>query len=196
MQNWNKKTPDDFIFSVKASRIITHLKKFRDCEQLMSDLYNVCEQGLQNKLGCILFQLPPSIQYSEEMLNLVIQNLDPRFKNVVEFRHESWWKKKVYDLLSEANIIFCTVSHPALAETLIVNNTTIYVRLHGTPKMFYSNYDSKYLNNLHRTILGKKKIQEVYVYFNNTAGNAGILNAVAFKKLSDYMLRFSHRIYS
>ncbi|MES2622533.1 MAG: DUF72 domain-containing protein, partial [Bacteroidota bacterium] len=151
LQAWYKKSPEGFVFSVKAPKLITHMKKFTECERLMDDFYTACEEGLENKLACTLFQLPPSIIYSEEKLNQILHLLKPAFKNIIEFRHKSWWSKKVYDRLAEQGITFCTVSHPTLPETIIANTSTAYIRLHGTPRMFYSDYSTEQLNQLYQS---------------------------------------------
>ena len=85
LDNWRVKSPADFRFAVKAPRAITHYKKFNDVVDLMSSFYNTARDGLQEKLGCILFQLPPNFHYSEEHLQRIIDNLDSSFLNVVEF---------------------------------------------------------------------------------------------------------------
>lgn len=180
---WYKKSPEGFLFCVKAPRLITHYKKFNECERLIEDFYQACDNGLTDKLACTLFQLPPQVQYSEEMLSLIIKSLNPSYKNVVEFRHESWCKKKVQDELAANNIIFCTMSHPKMPEKLVVNSPTVYVRLHGVPRMFYSDYSYEYLNNLYLSILKKKKVKEAFIFFNNTAGEAGILNAQTMRNM-------------
>lgn len=178
-ENWYKKAPEHFIFSVKAPKEITHIKKFTDCEELISDFYTICDTGLKDKLGCVLFQFPPNYSFSEEKLQNIINNLNPKFKNVIEFRHESWWIDKVWDLFMKNNITFCSVSHPQLPETIFDKCPLIYIRLHGTPKMFYSGYSSEQLND----IKNKTKGKNAFVYFNNTAGEEGILNALELKKI-------------
>ncbi|MDR7210833.1 DUF72 domain-containing protein [Flavobacterium piscis] len=177
--NWYKKAPDDFIFSVKVPKEITHIKKFTDCSSLISDFYTICETGLKEKLGCILFQLPPSYDYSKERLNLIIMSLDPKFKNVIEFRHESWWNEEVWEAFLVNNITFCSVSYPKLPETIFTEFPLLYIRLHGNLKLFYSGYSPTELSHI------KNKIKEknAFVYFNNTAGTEGILNALEFKKI-------------
>jgi len=183
LHTWYKKSPDGFVFSVKAPKMITHMKKFIDCQRLIEDFYSACELGLENKLGCILFQLPPSIVYDEEKLELIINLLNPVFKNVIEFRHKSWWSKKVYDHLTEKGITFCSVSHPTLPDTVIANTSLAYIRLHGTPRMFYSDYSTPQLEQLRQSIFRKKKVKEAFVYFNNTASTAGVLNAQQLQKM-------------
>ena len=182
-QGWYNKSPDDFLFSVKAPRLITHLKKFNDCTRFISDFYLTCEKGLKEKLGCVLFQLPPNIHYSEEKLEKIADSLDPAFNNVIEFRHPSWWNEDVYKYLEERNLIFCSVSHPKLPEDIITTTQTAYIRLHGKPEMFYSDYSHKFLKDLADNVLKNEKTKEAFIYFNNTAGTAGILNALELQKM-------------
>jgi uncharacterized protein YecE (DUF72 family) len=177
--NWYKKTPKDFIFSVKAPKEITHTKKFIDCKELIADFYTVCDTGLKDKLGCVLFQFPPSYSYSEERLYTILSNLDTKFENVIEFRHESWWIDTVWTAFIKNNITFCSVSHPQLPKTIFDTFPLLYIRLHGSPKMFYSGYSEEEL----MVIKNKIETNYAYVYFNNTASTEGILNALELKKL-------------
>ena len=177
LQTWYDKSPEGFLFSIKVPKTITHINKFKECEEQINDFYAVCAEGLQNKLGCILFQLPPSIHFSEEKLLQITNSLNPQFKNVIEFRHESWWTQGVYDTLRDKQVIFCSVSHPTLPATIIANMETVYIRLHGNIEMFYSNYSIEQLKDLYDTVAQQKKIKEAYIYFNNTASTAGVLNA-------------------
>lgn len=183
MTNWYNKAPDGFIYAVKAPKQITHIKKFIDCQEEIDQFYTICKEGLHEKLGCILFQLPPSFSYSEERLNLIITSLNPDFKNVVEFRNESWWRQDVCDALAVSGITFCTVNYPKLPTAVVATTTTGYVRLHGNPRLFYSEYSIDELQLLYEDISTKKKLKEVFIYFNNTASSAAIINAQQFKKL-------------
>ncbi|MFH7015399.1 DUF72 domain-containing protein [Flavobacterium sp. FlaQc-47] len=178
-QNWYNKTPENFIFSVKAPKEITHIKKFNDCQDRISEFYNVCETGLKEKLGCILFQFPPSYQFSIEKLHQIIDNLDLKFKNVIEFRHISWWNEEVWNAFKTNNITFCSVSHPQLPDTIFTDFPLIFIRFHGKPKMFYSSYSPEELLYVKDVIYSKS----AFVYFNNTASEAGILNALELKHM-------------
>ncbi|MGV3631008.1 MAG: DUF72 domain-containing protein [Bacteroidota bacterium] len=182
MQSWYAKVPEDFSFSVKVPKTITHLKKLNDCAELLDDFYSVCREGLQDKLACILFQFPPSMKYSDEMLEKVCASLKPGFRNVVEFRHESWWNEQVYKTLRENKISFCSISHPSLPDTIIATTETAYIRLHGTPRMFYSDYSEETLDKLLQSIRQQPEIRESFIYFNNTAAEAGILNALSVEE--------------
>lgn len=177
LTNWYKKSPDGFIYSVKAPKLITHIKKFVDCKPEIEEFFSLCKQGLNDKLGCILFQLPPSFHYSLEKLDLIIESMNPDFKTAIEFRHQSWWSQEVYDQLAKNNISFCSVSHPTMPTDIIATSSVGYVRLHGIPKMFYSEYSHTDLIKLHDAIIDKNLFEQVFIYFNNTASEAGVLNA-------------------
>lgn len=184
MENWYLKTPEDFLFSVKAPKEITHFKKFIGCEELIKDFYEVCKNGLKHKLGSILFQFPPSYHYSPENLDFIISQLDSEYQNVIEFRHESWWIPKVWTALAKNNITFCSVSHPQLPETIFTEFATVYIRFHGRERMFYSSYSTKELTAVNTIISKTNNTQPTFIYFNNTASTAGILNALEIKKLA------------
>ena len=181
---WYKKSPEGFIFSVKAPKQITHIKKFVESEREIGDFYVACREGLKDKLGCVLFQLPPSFHYTSERLKLIISNLSPDFKNVIEFRNQSWWTQEVYDALTQNKLIFCSVNYPGLPTTVIGTSSTGYIRLHGNPELFYSKYSAEALSKTHDEIRAANKLKEVFIYFNNTASTAGILNALTFKQVS------------
>lgn len=179
LSNWFNKTPDNFLLSVKAPKEITHIRKFIECKKQLEDFYSRCAEGLQHKLACVLFQFPPSYHYSPERLEFIISKLNLQFKNVIEFRHESWWIPEVVNELGKNNITLCSVSHPQLPDTIFNDSPLIYVRLHGKTKMFYSSYSSEELERLADLISNKK----AFVYFNNTASTSGILNALEMKTL-------------
>lgn len=175
---WHKKAPDGFVFSAKVPRSITHYKKFEGTEQLVADFYKVIRDGLQEKLGAVLFQLPPQTVYSEDKLQKILRQVDPSFTNVIEFRHSSWWRQDVIDQLARNNISFCGVSFPKIPyDDAVVNIPVVYYRFHGVPVLFYSEYDTAFLEKIVMQISEKDLAQTVYLYFNNTASMAAIGNA-------------------
>ncbi|MDR6762221.1 uncharacterized protein YecE (DUF72 family) [Flavobacterium sp. 2755] len=177
--NWYNKAPENFLFSVKAPKEITHIKQFSDCENLLSEFYNVCENGLKEKLACVLFQFPPSYYFTSERLQQIISNLDLKFQNVIEFRHKSWWNQEVWDAFMVNNITFCSVSHPQLPQTIFTDFPLVYIRLHGIPQMFYSSYSLEELLQIKNIT----NLKSGFMYFNNTASQAGILNALEMKRI-------------
>lgn len=183
LQNWNQKTPGNFSFAVKAPRLVTHYKKFDACEPLLADFYGTVQKGLQEKLACILFQLPAQLSYSEALLQKIVRQLDPAFTNVVEFRHSSWWQPLVYEVLSYHHISFCSISHPQLPNEVISNTDVVYYRFHGVPQLYYSSYDQTFLEQVITAIKNAKHTAQAFVYFNNTAATAAIQNAQYVKQL-------------
>ncbi|WP_343585771.1 DUF72 domain-containing protein [Flavobacterium sp.] len=179
-QNWHNKTPDFFIFSIKVPKEITHIKKLIDCESRLNDFYNICKEGMNDKLGAILFQFPPSYAFSKEKLGAILGILNYDFKNVVEFRHESWWNDEVWNAFKANNITFCSVSHPNLPQTIFKDFPMLYIRFHGIPRLFHSSYSTEELQYINHKIHSKKG----FVYFNNTASEAGILNALELKRMT------------
>lgn len=180
---WYDKSPLTFQFSVKVFQEITHERKFTDCEDLIHDFYTNAEKGLKEKLGCVLFQLPPSFQYSEDALTLICKATNPSFRNVMEFRHASWWRQNVYDRLGERNISFCSISYPKLPETIVFNTDFPYVRMHGVPKLYYSGYSDETLKTLADRLNEDPKIHQGFIYFNNTAAAEAITNARQLRQM-------------
>ena len=185
LQNWYRKAPDDFIFSVKVPKAITHESRFEGSQSLAMEFYDMLSLGLAEKLGPVLYQLPPSITYTPEMLEAIISHIDENFKNVIEFRHISWWRKEVIQTLTDRGISFCGVSFPGLIADVMTNTPTAYYRFHGVPKLYYSEYDDTFLEKVVQTLHGDKKVKEAFLYFNNTAAAAALQNARYVQELVD-----------
>lgn len=173
---WYGKAPPDFVFSVKVPKIITHLQKFKGTEKQLKDFYIIGREGLKEKLGPVLFQLPPSLEYNEGLLQNMLGQMDILYQNVIEFRHISWWRSNVFAMLKEAMVVFCGVSYPGLLSDAVTDLPTSYYRLHGVPKLYHSAYDEGFLNRTAKQI-ATGKTREAFVYFNNTAAGAAIENA-------------------
>ena len=177
LQAWYDKAPDGFVFSAKVPRWITHYRRFEETERMLGDFYGLLKDGLKEKMGVVLFQLPGQFAYSTEKLHKIIAQLDYSFTNVIEFRNEGWWRKDVMQLLKKNNIGFCGVSFPKLPEDAVINTTMPYYRFHGVPKLFYSQYSKAFVKKVYEQLAAKKSAKTIYVYFNNTATQAAINNA-------------------
>ncbi|MCB2379263.1 DUF72 domain-containing protein [Hymenobacter sp. BT635] len=177
VENWYSISPAGFVFSVKAPRLITHYKQFHDCAQLLADFYGTMQEGLREKLGPVLFQLPPRLAYSQERLQRIVESLDPAFANVLEFRHPSWWEGPVFQELARRNISFCGQSHPALPTDVIANAPVLYYRLHGVPELYKSPYSEPELVQLAERIKQESGVKQAYIYFNNDIDTSAIRNA-------------------
>jgi len=188
-QNWYKITPADFIFSVKASRFITHIKRLfgvKEAWQVFLD--NTL--NLKEKLGPILFQFPPSFKATdenlkrlEEFLKLIIAQ---PLRYAFEFRDKSWCDKKVYNLLKKYNLAWVIADSPRYPRADEVTANFVYIRLHGSKVLFASKYTKKELEDLAQKIKKwlKQKL-DVYVYFNNDAYGYAIENAKELLKLME-----------
>jgi uncharacterized protein YecE (DUF72 family) len=182
-ESWFNRSPDDFKFTVKAPRLITHFKRFRNITTEISDFYDLVSKGLSHKLGCILFQLHPKFDYTEEHLALLLRHLDPAFKNVIEFRHPSWWQKPVYMALKKANVAFCSISYPNLPDDIVKTSPVIYYRFHGVPRLYLSSYSIEKLAEVYEGIKSQRGVQEVYAYFNNDIDVHAIANGKTLQEL-------------
>lgn len=177
LQSWLQRSPEDFKFSVKGPRLISHYKMFIDCESMLGDFYASVYEGLMDKLGCVLFQLPSRFIYSEENLNRIIQSLNPAFDNVIELRDKSWWNKKVYTALKKNKISYCGISHPTLPNDVVKNHSILYYRFHGAPTLYKSEYKKGFIKEITEEIKSAGRFKEAYIYFNNTWGTGAIANA-------------------
>ena len=177
LQGWYQKAPEGFIFSAKVPRWITHYRKFEETERMLGDFYGLLKEGLKEKMGCVLFQLPGNFAYSKNKLEKMIGQVDLSFANVIEFRNEQWWRKEVMQQLKTNNIAFCGVSYPKLPDDAVINTPTPYYRFHGVPKLFYSEYPKAFIRNIFTQLNEKRSAKTIYVYFNNTATQAALNNA-------------------
>jgi uncharacterized protein YecE (DUF72 family) len=180
---WFEKSPNDFLFTIKAPRLITHYKKFNDVTSLVNDFYGTIREGLQHKLGCVLFQMPPSYSFTPERLEQIIQNMDPNFNNVLEFRHGTWWSPLVFNTLTNHHITFSGHSYPsALPDDLIQNTDPVYYRFHGKPVLYKSLYSEQEMEDFASGVDLHKK--QAFIYFNNTWGNSALINARQLQALT------------
>ncbi len=148
---------------------------------MLNDFYTSIRDGLKDKLGPVLFQLAPKWYYTDERLDLVVNSMRKGFTNVIEFRHDSWWTKKVYQRFKKEGLVFCGISHPTLPGDPIVTNKTAYYRFHGVPQLYYTAYKKSVLKKIGDALGADKNVKNVFIYFNNTATVGAIENAVWLK---------------
>jgi uncharacterized protein YecE (DUF72 family) len=185
IKSWVRRSPENFRFTVKAPRLITHYKKLHDVVKEAQDFYHILHKGLGDKLGPVLFQLHPRFEYSEEHLERVLRVVDPSFTNVIEFRHASWWHDHVFKALKQSSITFCSISYPSLPDDVIKTTPVMYYRFHGVPQLYKSSYEAESLNQIVKNIKLSKGIEDVYLYFNNDIDVAAIHNAKTIQQIAD-----------
>jgi len=182
LKGWLDKTPSNFSFTLKANRQITHYKKLQDVKGDLRYFYLLAD-SLQERLGCILFQLPPSLTKNLDLFQDFLSHLSPSHKNVIEFRHESWFSEDVYSLLRSHNVIFCVVSSPELPDHIVETAETSYFRFHGRIGWYKYNYTDEELKDWAEAIQ-KTKSKDCFIYFNNDYHAYAVANC---KKLGEYL---------
>jgi uncharacterized protein YecE (DUF72 family) len=181
--NWALQTPDNFVFTVKASKYITHIKKLVDCLEPLKKLLDAA-LGLGSKLGLFLFQLPPNLKKNviklEDFLKIIPKNL----RYVFEFRNESWFCDEVYHLLNDFGAGITISSSPDFPYHEIITGNFCYIRMHGSAQLYSSSYSRKELK-MFSTIIKQnlKKNINTYVYFNNDVFGYAVENAMELIKL-------------
>ena len=173
---------DQVIFGLlTTSELITHTKRFQGTKTLIRD-FGLVADLLGQRMGCFLFQLPPSFHYTRGRLASIVSQLDPARRNVVEFRHRSWWNARVVDAFRDAGIVFCSSSGPRLPDELMCTSDEVYVRFHGTKHWYRHDYTMAELT------VWANRIQQcgarrVWAYFNNDRDGFAIKNARCLLKL-------------
>ncbi len=175
----------DMIYTVKASELITHIRKFEGTETLVRDFGYIADL-LGERMGCFLFQLPPSYDYSPERLRNILGQLDPARRNVVEFRHASWWNDEVYAAFRDAGAIFCSCSGPRLPDPVVRTADDIYVRFHGVEYWYRHDYSDEELSDWARRIRDVDA-KRVWIYFNNDFNGYAIKNATTLAEILSAM---------
>jgi len=184
LRRWKKKAPEGFVFTLKAFRVITHLKKLKNAQEEVESFLNEASV-LEKNLGSILFQLPPSLKCSPELLKEFIDKLPSGFRFAFEFRHKSWFEsKEIEEILREKNCAFVIVSAPKFPETVKITADWAYIRFHGKDKWYdylYSEKEMKYWASIINEI--KKDLTNIFVYFNNDTHAYAIQNAKLLREL-------------
>jgi uncharacterized protein YecE (DUF72 family) len=180
LKRYAAQTPSDFKFAVKVHKQITHGQKLKDSGKLIDDFFKRVEEGLAQKLGTILFQLPPSFSFNEENMERIAVYIpsDPRI--AIEFRNKTWWNDEVLELLKSKQLNFCNTDYTGLQQTFTLTGDTFYARMHGATQLFKSEYTENQLRSFCEMIPSASKI---CVYFNNTYYDAAIKNALFLKKI-------------
>jgi uncharacterized protein YecE (DUF72 family) len=181
VRRWKRDAPPNFVYSVKVNQRITHEKRLVRTKALVKSYYDIAPV-LGEKLGCFLFQFPPSHSYSVSRLKSIVGQLDPTYRNVVEFRHRSWWRDTVYRTLAERGITFCAVSAPRLPEAVPTGQRVLYLRLSGRTRWYRHDYSAEEL----RTWLERVRAsgaEEAWIYFNNDREGFAVKNALMLRRL-------------
>jgi uncharacterized protein YecE (DUF72 family) len=134
--NWRESSPRNFCYAVKASRFITHMKKLKDPQSSSAKFFLVADR-LDDKLGPILFQLPPRWKVNVERLDEFLRTLPREHQYAVEVRDESWLITEVYELLRQHNVAFCIHDFADMKVPKSITADFTYLRFHGPTSAKY-----------------------------------------------------------
>lgn len=182
-ENWKNITPADFIFTLKGSRFITHVKRLNNVKDSIGRFFNEA-QGLGEKFKVTLWQFPGNFVNKEEnflKLQKFISFLPKNKKQTFEFRHNSWFKQEIFDLLNKEKMGFVINDSPNFPSTEKITGSFAYIRFHGPSSLYSSKYSDSQLNEWSKKIREYLEKYEVYCYFNNDINAYAVQNASKLK---------------
>jgi uncharacterized protein YecE (DUF72 family) len=181
---WAAETPEDFRFSIKAAKTITHESKLRGAEPLLRAFLEQI-QPMEGKAGPLLFQLPPSLAFDRAVAEEFLGTLRALYQGeaVLEPRHASWFTPQAEELLREQSIAR-VAADPAKGAPVAAepggDTGLVYYRLHGSPRVYYSSYGEDFLSALAGRLIGHGNC---WVIFDNTVLSHAFENAVRLREL-------------
>ncbi|MDQ6611888.1 MAG: DUF72 domain-containing protein [Gemmatimonadota bacterium] len=187
-ERWAASTPDAFTFAVKIPKTITHELKLADSGNLLETFLQQA-YGLGEKLGCLLVQLPPKFMFDDTAVRVFAHDLRTRYDGpvAIEPRHPSWFSDDANALEGEFRLSRVAADPAVVPEAATAGGfrSTIYYRLHGAPRTYYSSYESNYLKGV-ATALQQHVANgsNCWCIFDNTASGAATLNALELLRLT------------
>jgi uncharacterized protein YecE (DUF72 family) len=180
---WAKQTPAGFLFAVKASRYLTHIKRLTDVSEGIERFYAPLEPLREaGKLGPVLWQLPENFHRDDERLHGWLEAL-PDGRHTIEFRHASWFVPEVFDALREHDVALAIGDHPERPfQSYEATTSWRFVRFHYGARGRDGNYSATELEEWARRIAQWRRREEVYAYFNNDWRGFAPANALALKR--------------
>ncbi|MFW5970155.1 MAG: DUF72 domain-containing protein [Halofilum sp. (in: g-proteobacteria)] len=185
LARWRDTVPGDFTFAIKASRYVTHMKKLKNPGETMPGfLERVGKLG--DRLGPILFQLPPRWHSNPERLRYFLSMLPGNLRYTFEFRDPSWFEDAVLGQLRGFGAAFCIYDLAGARTPLHLTADFVYVRLHGPGSAYQGCYDEDTLRGWATTFRGwLREGRDVYCYFDNDEAGYAAINAMRLLELAD-----------
>lgn len=169
---WRDAVPEGFVFAWKASRYITHYRRLKDVEESLELVFGRME-GLGEKTGPALFQLPPQMKADPGRLAEFLQRLPKGRRVAIEFRHPSWYDEVVWALLRDHDVAFCVSDHHDAPAPWVATARFVYVRGHGPGGGYSGSYSDAELKAWAGRIRAWADAgRDAYVYFDNDIGAA------------------------
>jgi uncharacterized protein YecE (DUF72 family) len=163
-ESWRGRTPPNFLFAVKASRFLTHMKKLKDPEEPIARLFARASE-LRGKLGAVLYQLPGQMPKNLDRLSAFLEALPPRVKHAIEFRNPDWYDQDVMQLLRRHNVALCLHDMTGSIAPRLLTARFTYVRFHGATRRYDGAYPQETLEDWAGWLSANG--HPAFVYFNN-----------------------------
>lgn len=184
VETWREQTGDDFVFTWKASKFITHWKRLSDRSQNSLELLEDRISLLRGKAGPILFQLPPQFEVNADRLGSFFKLLSKKRRYSFEFRHPSWYRPRILQMLADENMSLCLSDHHDAPAPWKRTADFVYVRGHGPSGRYHGHYTRPTLARWAQRIKSwKRQGCDVYVYFDNDQKSAAPADALKLKAL-------------
>jgi len=167
IESWSELTPEQFAFSLKAPQRVTHFAKLQNCAETLNYFFGVI-QGLEDKLGPILFQLPPSFKKDAQVLNAFLEELPDGIRAAFEFRHDSWFDDETFESLRAHNASLCIAESDKLSTPIVATADFGYLRLRRED---YSTADIVRWAEMLRS--NGSKWSDAFVYFKHEERGVG-----------------------
>ncbi len=181
--SWREGSPEGFVFAAKASRFITHIKRLKDCHEPVKTFLERMG-GLGVKLGPVLFQTPPGLEFDAGRLKEFISVLPEGFGYVFEFRNRSWVRGETYKILADNGMTFCIYDFNGYFTPREITAEIVYFRLHGPVGKYSGSYPDGFLSDLSSAFRKyEREGRRVFCYFDNDYAGYAALNALTLKGL-------------
>jgi len=179
---WYDSSSPNFTFAVKVSRFITHIKRLKNSQEAVENFITRAKI-LGDKLGPLLYQLPPNMHRNDQVLESFVSILPQDMKHVFEFRHQSWLEDKVFEILHKHNISFCVFDMPDVSCPLVATADFAYIRFHGSTGLYFSCYSDEELADWAKRLTNlARNLKAIYIYFNNDAEAYAVRNAMTLRR--------------
>jgi uncharacterized protein YecE (DUF72 family) len=183
VEGWEKRSPPGFVFSIKVSRLITHIKRLKNCRKEI-DWFFTTFSGLRKKIGAYLFQLPPTLKFDGELLRDFIPQLPRDTPLVFEFRDSQWLNDETCAILDEYKAGFCIADRGDPATEKRVIGGLAYIRFHGYRVDYGGSYPDAVLRQWALWISAqRKKGITVFAYFNNDRDGFAVQNCLKLREM-------------
>ena len=181
-EHWRQQAPGGFLYSIKASRIITHNQRLEGCQDTLETFLSRASL-LGETLGPVLFQLPPSFSLDLSRFESFLALLPEGFSYAMEFRNPTWLTEEVFALLERFGVALCIHDMPPLQVPLRITAKFVYLRFHGDVD-HAGDYPLETLAAwVERIQTWQRNGLAVFAYFNNDTGGMAVRNALTVKQL-------------